>query len=40
MEAVKEGGTGLQVLPPLVVHEAGGGYTSEVRDIYGATGWK
>jgi tRNA1(Val) A37 N6-methylase TrmN6 len=23
------------VLPPLIVHEQGGGYTEEVREIYG-----
>ncbi len=35
VEAVKEGGAGLAVLPPLIVHEAGGGYTEEMKDIYG-----
>ncbi len=38
VEAVKEGGTGLAVLPSLVAHEAGGGYTLEVRNIYGLSG--
>ncbi len=35
IEAVKDGGTGLEVLPPLIVHEPGGGYTKEMREIYG-----
>ncbi len=35
IEAVKEGGTDLEILPPLVVHEQGGEYTLEVKDIYG-----
>ncbi len=35
MEAVKEGGTGLEVLPPLIVHQKGRGYTTEMKDIYG-----
>lgn len=35
IEAVKDGGTGLEVLPPLIVHEPGGGYTKEMRKIYG-----
>jgi len=34
IEAVKSGGPGLEVLPPLVVHEQDGGYTKELRDIY------
>lgn len=34
LESVKEGGSGLEVLPPLIVHEHGGGYTKEMRDIY------
>jgi tRNA1Val (adenine37-N6)-methyltransferase len=38
LESVKEGGTGLEVLPPLIVHEPGGGYTKEMRDIYGIEG--
>jgi tRNA1Val (adenine37-N6)-methyltransferase len=35
LESVKEGGTGLEVLPPLIVHEPGGGYTKEMGEIYG-----
>jgi len=35
LESVKEGGSGLEVLPPLIVHEPGGGYTKELREIYG-----
>lgn len=35
VEAVKSGGIGLKVLPPLIVHEAGGGYTAEMREMYG-----
>lgn len=35
VEAVKQGGTGLEVLPPLMVHDPGGGYTEEMREIYG-----
>lgn len=38
VEAIKSGGTGLTVLPPLIVHEAGGGYTTEMREIYGLQG--
>lgn len=38
LESVKEGGCGLEVLPPLIVHEAGGGYTEEMREIYGLEG--
>jgi tRNA1Val (adenine37-N6)-methyltransferase len=34
VEAVKRGGTGLEVLPPLIVHEQDGGYTGEMKDIY------
>jgi tRNA1Val (adenine37-N6)-methyltransferase len=36
IEAIKSGGTGLEILPPLLVHEEGGGYTTEMRDIYGS----
>lgn len=36
IEAVKSAGTGLEVLAPLVVHEPGGGYSEEMREIYGA----
>jgi tRNA1(Val) A37 N6-methylase TrmN6 len=35
VEAMRSAGTGLDVLPPLIVHEQDGGYTKEVRDIYG-----
>ena len=35
IEAVKDGGNGLVVLPPLVVHDQGGGYSAEMKDIYG-----
>jgi tRNA1Val (adenine37-N6)-methyltransferase len=35
MESAKKGGTGLEVLPPLIIHEPGGGYTKEMREIYG-----
>ncbi|HTP04272.1 MAG TPA: methyltransferase [Nitrospirota bacterium] len=35
IEAVRSAGIGLEVLPPLVVHDAGSGYTEEMRHIYG-----
>jgi tRNA1Val (adenine37-N6)-methyltransferase len=35
IEAIKAGGVGLDILPPLVVHEKGGGYTEEMRELYG-----
>jgi len=35
VEAIKSGGIGLKVLPPLIMHETGGDYTAEVREIYG-----
>lgn len=35
VEAVKNGGAGLEVLPPLFVHNSGGGYTEELKQIYG-----
>jgi tRNA1(Val) A37 N6-methylase TrmN6 len=35
IEAIKAGGIGLDVLPPLVVHDKNGGYTEEMREIYG-----
>jgi tRNA1(Val) A37 N6-methylase TrmN6 len=35
-EAVKEGGTGLEILPPLIVHGSGGEYSKELVDIYGS----
>jgi len=34
IEAVKGGGAGVEVLAPLVVHEPGGGYSKEMREIY------
>lgn len=34
LEAAKEGGCGMEVLPPLIVHEAGGSYTPEMAAIY------
>jgi tRNA1Val (adenine37-N6)-methyltransferase len=34
IEAVKSAGIGLDVLPPLIVHEADGKYTEEMRRIY------
>jgi tRNA1Val (adenine37-N6)-methyltransferase len=35
IEAIKTKGVGLDILPPLVVHEMGGGYSKEMREIYG-----
>jgi tRNA1Val (adenine37-N6)-methyltransferase len=35
VEAVKQGGTGLEVLPSLIVHGRNGGYTEDMQDIYG-----
>lgn len=35
IEAIKTRGVGLDILPPLVVHESDGGYTKEMREIYG-----
>jgi tRNA1(Val) A37 N6-methylase TrmN6 len=35
IEAIKTKGVGLDILPPLVVHEKGGGYSKEMREIYG-----
>lgn len=35
MEAVRDGGRGLIVLPPLLVHGVEGNYTKEVLEIYG-----
>jgi tRNA1(Val) A37 N6-methylase TrmN6 len=37
VEAIKDGGTGLTVLPPLVVHGKEGRYADEVSAIYGAS---
>jgi putative endonuclease len=34
VEAMKSAGTGLEVLPPLIVHEPDGEYTEEMRRIY------
>lgn len=34
IEAVKGGGTGMEVLPPLIIHE-NGGYSEEMQAIYG-----
>ncbi|MDA8100658.1 MAG: tRNA1(Val) (adenine(37)-N6)-methyltransferase [Nitrospiraceae bacterium] len=36
VEAVKRGGSGMDVLPPLIVHGPDGKYTEEVRAIYGS----
>jgi len=35
IEAIKTKGVGLDILPPLVVHYKGGGYTKEMQEIYG-----
>ncbi len=35
MEAVKGAGPGSAILPPLFVHEKNGGYTNEMKEIYG-----
>jgi tRNA1Val (adenine37-N6)-methyltransferase len=35
IEAIKTNGIGLDVLPPLVVHQKGGGYSEEMQEIYG-----
>ena len=35
IEAVKAAGTGIEVLPPLVVHGMGGEYSDEINKIYG-----
>jgi tRNA1Val (adenine37-N6)-methyltransferase len=37
IESIKGAGTGLEIMPPLIVHEPNGGYTNEMRDIYGMT---
>jgi len=34
VEAIKSGGAGLEVLPPLIVHEPDGSYTEEMRRMY------
>jgi tRNA1(Val) A37 N6-methylase TrmN6 len=38
LETVKGAGAGMDVLPPLVVHEQDGGYTDEMKKIYGMRG--
>ncbi len=35
IEAVKNAGTGIEVLPSLIVHGQNGGYTEDMQDIYG-----
>jgi tRNA1Val (adenine37-N6)-methyltransferase len=35
IEAIKSGGIGLDIIPPLIVHERGGGYTEEMQELYG-----
>ena len=35
IDAVKGGGTGVEVLAPLVVHERGGEYSKEMQELYG-----
>lgn len=35
VEAVKHASTGLEVLPPLVIHRSGGDYSDEMTQIYG-----
>jgi tRNA1(Val) A37 N6-methylase TrmN6 len=37
LEAIKSGGPGLEVRPPLVVHGPEGGYSKELNDMYGCT---
>ncbi len=34
IEAAKGGGAGVEIMPPLIVHEKDGGYTDELRKIY------
>ena len=35
IEAIKDGSTsGFKVLPPLIVHNSDGTYTSEIQEIY------
>lgn len=36
VEAVRSARSGLEVHAPLIVHEAGGGYSDEVKEIYGS----
>lgn len=35
IEAIKTKGVGLDILPPLIVHEKSGSYTKEMQEIYG-----
>lgn len=35
LEAVKGGGIGMDILPPLIAHEQNGGYTDEIKKMYG-----
>ena len=35
IEAIKTSGVGLDILPPLVIHERNGGYTKDMQEIYG-----
>ena len=35
IEAVKQAGSDLQIAPPLVMHDSDGGYSEEMREIYG-----
>jgi len=35
IESVKGAGIGLEVMPPLIVHEYDGGHTDELKEIYG-----
>lgn len=35
IEAIKTRGVGLDILPPLVIHETGGGYSKEMQEMYG-----
>ena len=37
IESIKGAGTGLEIMPPLIVHGSGGRFTDEMRDIYGMT---
>jgi tRNA1Val (adenine37-N6)-methyltransferase len=38
VEAVKSGGPGLDIMPPLIVHEEDGGYTRELIKLYALPG--
>jgi tRNA1Val (adenine37-N6)-methyltransferase len=37
IEAVRNAGAGLEVLPPLIVHEQPGVYSEEMRAVYSMT---